>query len=135
MAGVSLNVPLQRETRSGALDEARAMEMAAHHEVEGMTDAARAEIAVALRRRAAAVQAVTLYEQRLLPVARDRIEAARAGLVTSQSSFMTVIQAEHDLRAAELELEMARADLSRRSAELDVALGRLPGIDAREAKP
>lgn len=135
MAGVELNIPLQRERRRGAVEEASAMRAASESEVQSMTDAARGEVAVALRRLEEAERAVQLYERRLLPVARDRIEAARSGFIASQSSFLAVIEAEHGLRSAELELQMARADSSRRWAELDRALGRIPGLDANETKP
>jgi cobalt-zinc-cadmium efflux system outer membrane protein len=135
MAGVELNIPLQRERRRGAVEEASAMRAASESEVQSMTDAARSEVAVALRRLEEAERAVQLYEQRLLPVARDRIEAARSGFIASQNSFLVVIEAEHGLRSAELELQMARADSSKRRAELDRALGRIPGLEAVEAKP
>jgi outer membrane protein TolC len=128
MAGVTVNVPLQRGRRSSMVDEASAMRAMAENDVHSMLDAARGEVAVAARQLQQAERAVQLYEQRLVPVARARIEAVRSGFVTSQNNFMTVIEAERSLRSAELELEMARAELGKRRAGLDRALGRLPGV-------
>jgi outer membrane protein, heavy metal efflux system len=135
MAGVSLEVPLQRGRRRAAVDEADAMRAASESEVQGATDAARTEIAVARQRIGQAERAVNLFEQRIVPVARERIEAARAGFITAQNGFMAVIEAERSLRAAELELQMARADLNKRRAEHTRALGRVPGFEAQELKP
>jgi cobalt-zinc-cadmium efflux system outer membrane protein len=135
MAGVELSIPLERGRRHAASDEAVAMGASAENAVRSMTDAARGEVAVAMRRLGQARTAVQLYEQRLVPLAREQIEAARAGFVTSQNSFSTLIEAEHSLRSAELELQLVRADLNRRRAELDRALGRVPGLDGSEAVP
>jgi cobalt-zinc-cadmium efflux system outer membrane protein len=135
MAGVSLNVPLQRTQRYGAVDEASAMRASSQSEAQSMTDAARAEAAVALRQLQQARNALQLYEQRLVPLARQRIEAARAGFSASQGSFMSVLEAERGLRAAELELELARGELGKRSAALDRALGRAPAIHDHEVAP
>jgi outer membrane protein TolC len=135
MAGVALNVPLQRGRRRAAVDEQEAMRAASESEAQSATDAARSEIAVARHRIAEAQRAVGLFEQRILPVAREQIDAARAGFIASKNSFTVVIDAERALRTAELELLLARADLSKRAAELARALGRIPGLDADEVKP
>jgi cobalt-zinc-cadmium efflux system outer membrane protein len=133
MAGVSLNVPLQRGRRQGAHDEAAAMRSASESTQQSAADVARGEVAVAARQLEGAQRAVILYEQRLVPIARARIEAARAGFVTAKSNFTAVIEAERGLRSAELELELARADQSKRRAMLDRTLGRVPGLDSTEA--
>lgn len=135
MAGVALNIPLQRERRRGALDETVALRAASENEVQSMTDTARGEVAIALRQIEEAERGVQLYEQRLVPVARDRIEAARSGFIAAQNNFMTVIEAERGLRSAELELQMALADLSKRRAQYDRALGRIAGLNSNEATP
>lgn len=134
-AGVAISVPLQRERRAAALDEASALRAASESEARSMTDAARGEVAILTRKIDQARQAVVLYDERLLPVARQQIEAARSGFVASQTSFLSVIDAEHGLRAAELEAQVVHAQLSRYQAELDRALGRLAGLPGSEATP
>ncbi|HET8935108.1 MAG TPA: TolC family protein [Polyangiales bacterium] len=132
MAGVSLNLPLQRERRQAALDEAAAMRASAESDSQNMTDAARAELAVSARRISEAERAVTLFEQRIVPLARERIEAVRAGFISAQNSFSALIEAERALRSAELELLMARADLSKQRAALDRTLGHIPELNEEQ---
>jgi outer membrane protein TolC len=68
-------------------------------------------------------------------VARDEIDAARAGFIASQNPFMAVVEAEKNLRSVELEYQMARAECDRHRAELDRALGRIPGLDGQGDQP
>jgi outer membrane protein TolC len=70
-----------------------------------------------------------------LPVAHQRIDAARAGFVTGQNMFGAVIEAEKSLRSLELEYQMAHAAYATRRAELERALGRIPGLDSGEVRP
>lgn len=127
MVGVAVNIPLQRDGRHAALEVARAQQAKASAElttavdmVDEGRDRARQELDEATHVR-------DLYEHQLLPVARERVEAALAGFTTGQSPFATVVMAEHALRSAELQLEQARAELDRRAAAVDRSEGRLPG--------
>ena len=135
MAGVALNIPLERERRNGAVEEAQAMRAAAQSEVQRMSDDARSEIAIAELRVAEAKEALRLHEQRLLPVARQQVDAAQAGFISSQGSFSMVVDAARNLRSLELGLQVLRAELSKRVAELDRAQGRIPGLSDSEARP
>jgi outer membrane protein TolC len=141
MAGVSINVPLQRGRRSAAVDEAAAMRSMSENGVSSALDAARGEVAVAQRQLQQARRAVQLYEQRLVPLARSRAEALRGSFISSRNNLMSVLEAERGLRSTELELEIARAELGKRRAALVRALGQLPAsekhtqLDAGEVKP
>jgi outer membrane protein TolC len=135
MAGLALNVPLQRGRRHGAVEEAAAMRTAAEHEVARRTDEARAEIAVATLRVAEAREAVRLHEQRLLPLARSRVQTAQAGFVAGGGALASLIEIARDLRTVELNSQVMRAELSKRLAELERALGRTPGVAARGERP
>ncbi|HEX5098045.1 MAG TPA: TolC family protein [Polyangiaceae bacterium] len=135
MVGVGLNLPFQTGPRSGAADEARAMRSQLLSEAARMTDAARTGAYVARRQLEESKHVLELFERRLLPVARQSIDAARAGFITSQTQFTSVIEAERTLRRLELEYQMRRAEYVRRRAELDRALGRIPGIDWKEERP
>jgi outer membrane protein TolC len=73
-----------------------------------------------------------LFEQRLFPIAREQIEAARASFTASRSPFMAVVEAERNLRSIELDYQRARAECDKRHAELERALGRMPGVDGKE---
>lgn len=93
---------------------------------------ARTQVYVSLKQLDESRQVLRLFEDRLLPVARDQIDAARAGFTASRNPFMSVIEAERNLRSLHLDYEMARADCDRRHAELERALGRIPGVDEKD---
>ena len=129
MVGLSFNLPIQRGTRSGAVEEANAARARFESDTARLTDKAKTEVAVALKRLEEASHVLRLYEERLIPIARDQIDAARAGFIASRNDFVAVIGAEKNLRSVELEYQMMRANFDERRAELDRAAGRIPGID------
>ena len=132
MVGVGLNLPIQTGRRAALADEAMAARAQFESEASRISDAARTQVFVALKQLAESKEIVQLFEKRLLPLAGDQVDAARAGFVASQNPFMAVIGAEKNLRGAELDYQVARADYDRHWADLERALGRIPGIDAKE---
>jgi outer membrane protein TolC len=127
MIGVGINVPIEREGRRGALDMARAEEAKQTAELATTRDMLAEDRERASQELAEARQARDLFEKQLLPVARERVDAALAGFATGQNAFSAVVMAEHALRGAELQLEQGRADVDRRAAAVDRAEGRIPG--------
>jgi len=127
-------VPLPSERRAGAIDEAHAARAQYESEIERMSDMARTQVYVALRKLRESEHVLGLFQTRLLPVARDQVDAAQAGFTASQTSFTAVVEAEKNLRSVELDYRMAQAQADRRQAELDRALGRTPGIDVEGSK-
>ena len=127
MVGLSFEVPLQVGRRRAALEEARARLEAARSD----RAAVEAEVRLSVRSGAARVEearrVLGVVRERLLPAARDQLDAARAAFETGQESFLAVIGAERDLRELELAEHRALADLDRRVAELDGATGVVPG--------
>jgi outer membrane protein, heavy metal efflux system len=132
MVGLGFNLPIWSGKRGGMADEARAMQAQFQSDVARMSDMARTQVFVAVKRLEESEHVLRLMETRLLPIARERIDAARAGFVTSQNPFMAVIEAEKNLRDVELEYQMARANYAGRRGELDRALGKIPGLDLEE---
>jgi cobalt-zinc-cadmium efflux system outer membrane protein len=130
MVGLGLNLPIQLGRRTGAVEEANASRARFESEASRMVDKARGETVVALKRLEEAHHVLALFESRLLPVARDQIDAARVGFISSRNDFVALVSAEKNLRSVELQYQTARADFDRRRAELDRALGRMPGLDA-----
>jgi cobalt-zinc-cadmium efflux system outer membrane protein len=128
MVGLGFNLPIFSGRRGGAADEAQAMRAQFESDALKLQDAARTQVFVALRQVEESKRVLELYERRLLPTARDQVEAARAGFTTSRNPFVAVIDAEKNLRSVELDYQMARADLSRRYGELERALGRMPEL-------
>lgn len=127
MVGLSVEVPLARGRRDAARDEAEADTDEAKFMRERMADEIRVEVRTAIERVAEARAALALYEKRMLPAARAQVDAARTGFIADQNEFQSVITAERSLRHVTLDIERARADVHRRLAELDRAIGRIPG--------
>ena len=132
MVGLGFNLPVFTGKRAGAAEEATAMKAQFESEASRMEDEARTQVFVSLKQLEESRQVLQLFEDRLLPVARDQIDAARAGFVSSRNPFMAVIDAERNLRKVELDYEMARAECDRRRAELERALGRIPGLTGKD---
>lgn len=132
MVGLGFNLPIWTGAQSGAADEAAALRAQFESDASRLEASARTQVYVSLKQLDESEHVLRLFEQRLLPVARDQIEAARAGFTASRNPFMAVIEAERNLRTTELDYQMARADCDRRHAELERALGRIPGVDGRD---
>jgi outer membrane protein TolC len=135
MVGLGVNLPIWSGRRGGTVDEANAMRAQYEADAARMSDAARTQVVVALKRLEESGHVLHLMDERLLPVARDEVDAARAAFTASQGAFVAVVDAEKNLRAVELERQMALADFDRRRAELDRALGRFPGLGGSEVTP
>ena len=60
---------------------------------------------------------------------KEQVDAARLGFTASQTPFINVVAAEKNLRSVELDYQMARVECDKRRAELDRALGRIPGVE------
>lgn len=128
--GLQINVPLRIARRRAALDEAQARLEGAESERAGLEDEVRLAVASGVDRVEEARHVLELFASRLLPASRDQVAAARAGFETGRNSFLALIEAERNLRTTRLGYEEAKTDLSRRLAELERAVGRIPGLRA-----
>ncbi len=133
--GISINLPLRIDRRKAALEEAKARLERARSERAAIEDEVRFGVQSGLDRLAEAEHVFRLFGDRLVPAARDQVEAARAGFETGRNSFLALIDAERSRLDAELGLEEALTNVSRRRAELDRALGRVPGVSWGGTKP
>jgi outer membrane protein, heavy metal efflux system len=124
--GVELSVPLQLGRRRAALSQAQAELERVRSERAGTESEVRLAVATSVARVEEARRSLALSRDRLIPAARDQLDAARAAFETGQESFLAVLQAEEDLRDVELGEHEALATLDRRIAELRSATGALP---------
>lgn len=132
MVGLSFNLPVQTGRRRGAVDEANAMRAKYEADAARMSDMARTQVVVAVKQLEEASHVLHIFEERLLPIARQQVDAARAAFISSQAPFVAAIDAEKNLRGVELDQQVAQADYDRRRGELDRALGRMPGLEEKE---
>jgi outer membrane protein TolC len=128
MLGFEIELPVQLARRRAGVREARARLGQAESEATGIADGARLEQLRARQELERARRLRALYESDLLPTARERVVAARAGFESGRNGFAELVDAEHELRSLRLGAEEALAEESRRSAELSAALGELPGL-------
>ncbi len=117
--GISINVPLNRSKRKAEVNRAkwevrRTQSRLANQRAQLLGELARARAEVV-----ESLASVQLYENSLLPLADEFLDAALADYRSGAGDFLSVIAAEqHKLTAAE-DLERNRADYLRRSAELE----------------
>ena len=130
MVGVGVSLPLQIGGLKAGVAEARAEHRRADRLVQAERDRIATQVEEALVRVSAAAEIVELHRDKLVPTARARVEAARIGYETGANDLDTLIDAARELRDLELASERALAELDRRRAELDWAVGRAPCASA-----
>lgn len=134
MLGVSANIPLQRTSRRGAVEQASAELSASRHALARRIDDILVEVEQARLRFVEARHVVMLYNERLLPAGRDQARVALPAFQTGQTSFIEVVSAQKNLLLTELGRHMAVAEMYRRRARLDRVVGRLPGTDRERSR-
>ena len=121
--GVSLNVPLYRQRRHAAVEEASARLRQRRQELEKMRDEARFEVQSANQRLAERRQVVGLYRDKILPAAKANVESARIKYTNAQLDFLRLIEAQRQYQMQQDRYYMAVADCHRIAAELERAVG------------
>jgi cobalt-zinc-cadmium efflux system outer membrane protein len=135
MVGIEIDLPVEVARRRAAVDEAHAELERARREREQTADEITTELVTARAQLDEARRLLALSRDHLLPAAQDRLSAARAGFEAGRVPFGDLIEAERSLRDARLRVDEARADTSRRAAELTAAVGRIPGLAAAARAP
>jgi cobalt-zinc-cadmium efflux system outer membrane protein len=130
IAGVAIGLPVRGERLAAERAVAEARVAQAESERAAAEDRIRATAREAALRLVFGGHVREIYEERLKPASRDQLRAARASFEVGKGTLQAVLEAERNLREAELGSEQALVDLYRRQTELDRALGRLPaGLD------
>jgi outer membrane protein TolC len=129
VVGLEIELPLAIARRRAALDEAHAELRRARSDAERVADETRLAVTSATLRIHEAQHLLRVFETRMLPAARDRLDTARDRYATGLADFASLLAAERALRRAELGREDALADIFRRRAELARATGDLRYID------
>jgi outer membrane protein TolC len=135
MVGVGVNLPVWRKRVGAAVAEAEARLQQARSERAAAEDEVRSGLRQAYDRLQELRQSVDLYQSRLLPATADQVRAALAAFKTSQTSFLSVIEAERNQRTAEMDFVEILRDYARARAELDRAAGLVPGGPPAETIP
>ena len=123
IVGVSINIPLDRSKRRSDLGRAQAEKRRAEWSLVERRADLLAELAQARAEVIEAQASVTLYQDELVPLASEYLEAAVADYQSGTGAFLNVITAEQRTLSTELALARARADYTRRRAELERWVG------------
>ena len=108
MVGLSFNLPVQLGRRRGAVDEANAMRAQYEADAARMSDAWRAPRSSSPSSNSEEADHVLhIFDERLLPIARQQVDAAQAAFISSQTPFVSLIDAEKNLRGVELGQQVA----------------------------
>lgn len=120
---VSINLPLDQSKRRSEHNRAQAEK----RRTEWTLVERRADLLSEITRARAEVfeaqSSLVLYQDRLIPLATEYLEATVAGYQSGSGAFLNVITAEQRKLATELALARVRADYMRRLAELERSVG------------
>ena len=121
--GISINVPLDRSKRRSELDRARAEMRRTNLALSGRRAELLAELATAHAEVVESESSVALYEDELVPLTAEYLEAAIADYQSGAGAFLNVITAEQRKLDTDLELARTLADSARRMAALELWAG------------
>jgi outer membrane protein TolC len=121
--GVNLNVPLNREKRSAAVNEALFRLSRLQAEYAQTADSIREEVAASAARVEQARGVARLYEERVLPAAEISLADAKAAYIAGTLDFQRLLLARRQLADEQLGYQRALASYHRFQAELARALG------------
>jgi len=121
--GISINIPFGQSKRHASVDEFRAEMQRMEWDRVGAVKQIEAEVQNNYDRVEESIHTLSLFHKRLLPLAKENMETARADYQAGNGDFLTLISAEKNLIRTELEFEQARANYHKRLAELERAVG------------
>jgi cobalt-zinc-cadmium efflux system outer membrane protein len=121
--GLSVNVPLYRQRRHAAVEEASARLRQHQQELQRMVDEAGFEVQSAGQRLAERREVAGLYKDKILPAAKANVESARIKNTNAQLDFLRLIEAQRQYQMQQDRYYMALADCHRIAAELERAVG------------
>lgn len=120
--GASINIPLQGRRRA-AKDEARAMTLRLDSQQRAKVSQLMGDLQKAVEKVRESEHVLNLYQNRLLPLAEENLEAAQSDYEAGSGNFLDLISAEKNLMQTRLQREQARADYYRRLAGLEQLVG------------
>jgi outer membrane protein, heavy metal efflux system len=121
--GLRLNVPLQRQRRWAAVQEAQARVRQQRADYQSRRDRVQFEVQSAYEQLAEVQKVAHLYATRILPVAEQSLKSAQANYVAGKVDFLRLVDAERQLNSQKERYFQTIADYHRRVAELERAVG------------
>ena len=121
--GVRTNLPVRYARRDAAVEEARANIARRRAELARLTDRINYEVQEAFERLREAEAVVRLYEAKALPAAEANVKEAQAAYTNNKVPFLNLIEAQRGQTALKDRFYEAQAEVARRRAALDRAVG------------
>lgn len=127
MAGIFIDLPwLNRRKYKAAIDEAKQMKAAAQFELRAAEVETLGLVKDALQKAETFQHHVALFRDRILPLARQNVSAARSAYETDKTGFLNLLEAQRTLQEAESAYWNHVADYLSALAELEAVLGTEP---------
>lgn len=121
--GIFFNVPWSGRKYRAAVDEARLEHQAAQHAADALRAALAAQVHDALRRAETTRHHWEVYTRRIVPLARQAVEAARAAYAAGGASITDLLAAERERAEAEAMTHHHLADHLTALAEIELVTG------------
>lgn len=126
MVGMNLNMPLYKEKRWAAVREARARVVQQQAALESQINEITFEVEQAYQRLVESRQSLLVYQERLLPTARQSVDSARASYDAGSLDFLRLVSSQRESLSIQEAYFQAMAEYHKRLAELDRAVGTPP---------
>jgi cobalt-zinc-cadmium efflux system outer membrane protein len=126
MVGMNLNMPLYKEKRWAAVREARARVVQEQAALESRINEITFEVEQAYQRLVESRQSLLVYQERLLPTARQSVDSARASYDAGSLDFLRLVSSQRESLSIQEAYFQAMAEYHKRLAELDRAIGTPP---------
>jgi outer membrane protein TolC len=123
MVGMNLNMPVYKQKRWAAVREARARVAQQQAAFDAKTAEIAFEVEQARQRVLESRQSLVVFEQKILPAARQSVEAGRSGYSAGNLDFLRLVESQRQSLAIQEQYYAAMAEYQQRLAELDRALG------------
>jgi cobalt-zinc-cadmium efflux system outer membrane protein len=124
IAGISLNIPFARGKYRAAVREAKARGRSAALQRSDLMNRFQAEAATALFRLRDAERQIDLYQDTLLPKARESLNTTQSAYSSGNATFTDLVDAQRVLLSFELSYERSLTDHGQWRAALERLVGR-----------
>ncbi len=121
--GIRMNLPIRLDRRRGAVAEASALLAQRRAELARQSNQVGLEVEQAAAQVRESEQALRLYEEKILPAARENVKAAQTAYMTGRIPFLTLIEAQRSVIDLRDRFNQAGADYQQRRAALERAVG------------
>jgi cobalt-zinc-cadmium efflux system outer membrane protein len=124
--GMRLNVPLQRQRRWAAVQEAQARLRQQRAEYQSRRDRIQLEVQSAYERLAESHKVANLFTAKILPAAEQNLRSAQANYTAGKVDFLRLVDAERQWNDQRQRYFETISEYHQRAAELDRAVGGMP---------